>query len=227
LKTLVRTLLYNCTSDATNPSTFTDSLDVPALASVTYHVTAQIAANVSGALTNSVQVAPPAGLPDLNASNDSATDIDTLAGTTLSIAKTAAPDPVFAGDVLTYTVNVSNTGAANATTLTVTDTLPAGATYTSASGSGWSCGAAAGVVTCTRPLLAPGAAPAIVITVTAPNVTTVLINSVTVAAGNAPTATANAQTQVYMIVPTLSEWGLAVLGVLLAGIAVALLACRV
>jgi subtilisin-like proprotein convertase family protein len=52
--------------------------------------------------------------------------------------------------------------------LTVTDTLPVGTTFVGAAGDGWSCGHVSGVVTCTRADLAPGAAPHIVITATAP-----------------------------------------------------------
>ena len=43
-------------------------------------------------------------------------------------------------------------------TVTVTDTLPAGLTYNSSSGTGWSCSAAGQVVTCTHaPTINPGA----------------------------------------------------------------------
>ena len=52
--------------------------------------------------------------------------------------------------------------------LTVTDTLPAGTTFIGAAGDGWNCAHVSGVVTCTRDTLAPGAAPGIAITVTAP-----------------------------------------------------------
>lgn len=68
----------------------------------------------------------------------------------------------------TYTLDVSNNGPNNATgTITVTDTLPAGLTYVSATGTGWTCGAVGQDVTCTRPgPLANGAsAPSITLTV--------------------------------------------------------------
>jgi uncharacterized repeat protein (TIGR01451 family) len=67
-----------------------------------------------------------------------------------------------------YTLDVTNNGPNDATgTITVTDTLPAGLTYSSATGTGWSCGAVGQTVTCDRPgPLANGAiAPDITLTV--------------------------------------------------------------
>ena len=50
----------------------------------------------------------------------------------LSITKTDSPDPVTAGKNLTYTVQVTNGGPSTASAVTVTDTLPAGVTFVSA-----------------------------------------------------------------------------------------------
>ena len=66
------------------------------------------------------------------------------------------------GGTGTYSITVSNSAAANIeredNTVTVTDTLPAGLTYNSATGTGWTCGATGQVVTCTHPAtLNPGA----------------------------------------------------------------------
>lgn len=47
----------------------------------------------------------------------------------LSVTKTDSPDPVIAGQQLTYTVTVANAGPLDATNVTVVDTLPAGVTY--------------------------------------------------------------------------------------------------
>lgn len=69
---------YNCTDNAGNPATFTDSLDLPQLASVTYHVTAQVAASVSGDLTVMVVANPPSGMTDETPHDNIATDTDTL-----------------------------------------------------------------------------------------------------------------------------------------------------
>lgn len=95
----------------------------------------------------------------------------------LSITKDVSPDPVDIGATLIYTLAVSNAGPDSATAVSVTDTLPFGVTYGGVSGNGWSCGHAGGMVTCTRPSLAVGAAPNIVITVTAPASGLMIINT--------------------------------------------------
>jgi uncharacterized repeat protein (TIGR01451 family) len=59
--------------------------------------------------------------------------------------------PFIVGQQGTYTIGVSNLGPSDAAaTLTVTDTLPAGLTYVSGGGGGWSCSAVGQAVTCTR-----------------------------------------------------------------------------
>ena len=88
----------------------------------------------------------------------------------LSITKTDSPDPVATGGTLTYTIGVSNAGPNDASAVKVVDTLPAGTTFVSATGTNWTCTARHGTVTCNRTggNLAPGAAPNITIVVTAP-----------------------------------------------------------
>src|SRR2546425_1280534 len=54
----------------------------------------------------------------------------------LSVSKTDSPDPVAAGGNLTYTLSYSNTGNANATGVVLTDTVPANATFVSATAGG-------------------------------------------------------------------------------------------
>lgn len=103
-------------------------------------------------------------------------------GADLSIAKTDSPDPVNVGATLTYTLQVNNAGPDPANNVVVTDTLPAGTTYVSAMGMGWTCGHLAGVVTCTRTTLAVGPAPPITIQVTAPLAIGSINNMATVAA---------------------------------------------
>src|SRR5439155_1335322 len=59
---------------------------------------------------------------------------------------TDAPDPVQAGNNITYTVNFANNGPSDAQTVTLTDAVPANTTFVSASvttGTGWTTSAPA------------------------------------------------------------------------------------
>jgi uncharacterized repeat protein (TIGR01451 family) len=84
--------------------------------------------------------------------NAAATPVD------LSLAGTDAPDPVTVGSNLIYTLTVSNNSSNAASGVTVTDTLPAGATFISATASQGSCTQADGSVNCALGSLAASAA---------------------------------------------------------------------
>jgi uncharacterized repeat protein (TIGR01451 family) len=108
---------------------------------------------------------------DLNSSNNTAMVLtDVLSAADLSVAVIDAPDPATTGGALTYTVTATNAGPSQASNITVTSILPAGATYQSATGINWTCGAIGQQVTCTTPTLPIGSAPPISIATTAPGV---------------------------------------------------------
>lgn len=86
----------------------------------------------------------------------------------LSVEVVSSPDPVASGGTLTYTVDISNGGPQAGPNGKVTLTLPANATFLSGSGTGWTCSAGAGSVTCTRSSMPLGAAPTLAVTVRAP-----------------------------------------------------------
>ena len=94
-----------------------------------------------------------------------------------------------------YTISVSNTGTAPTSgTITVTDTIPAGLTYSSASGTGWSCSGAGQTATCTSstPIAAGAAGNPISLTVNVAGPPGSVTNSVTASGGgatNSPVAT--------------------------------------
>jgi len=73
----------------------------------------------------------------------------------------AKPEPVPTGKTLTYTATVANAGAVGATGVSITDTLPAGLTFTSAKASQGNCVRTAATVTCTLGLM-PAASSATV-----------------------------------------------------------------
>ena len=93
-----------------------------------------------------------------------------------------------AGGTGTYTLAVSSNGPdtySPSNTITVTDTLPTGLSYASASGSGWSCGDVGQVVTCTVSnvtLASGGSLPNITLNVTVANtIANTVTNTATVA----------------------------------------------
>jgi uncharacterized repeat protein (TIGR01451 family) len=106
-------------------------------ASATFTIAAAVLPTATGNLVNTATVTPPATVPDTNASNNSATDTDTIdIVADLSIAKTNNAISVVAGTQTTYTIVVSNSGPSAVTGATVADALPSNLTDGS-----WTCAA--------------------------------------------------------------------------------------
>jgi uncharacterized repeat protein (TIGR01451 family) len=84
-----------------------------------------------------------------NSNNLATTTTVVIASADLSITKTDSPDPVFAGANLTYVLTVTNLGPSWARNVSVSDTLPAGVSFVSASvgGGGGTCVALGGTPT--------------------------------------------------------------------------------
>ena len=95
----------------------------------------------------------------------------------------------------TYAITVTNAGTAPTSgTVTVTDTVPSGLTPTGASGTGWTCGIALQVVTCTRAdaLAAAASYPAIALVVDVDvNAPTGVVNTASVSGGGETDLTDN------------------------------------
>jgi uncharacterized repeat protein (TIGR01451 family) len=101
----------------------------------------------------------------------------------LSIAK-SAPANVLAGSAIAYTLTVNNAGPDTANTVSVTDTLEAGHTAISASGTGWTCNVVSLTVTCTAATLPTGFAPSITINANAPATPQIFTNVANVTSSN-------------------------------------------
>jgi uncharacterized repeat protein (TIGR01451 family) len=152
---------------------------------------------VSNSCTFSVNVtATTAGTKNNVTGNVTSTEGGTGGAAAASIAVTASDLTIAKSHVgnftqgqtgAVYTITVTNSGnLVTAGTVTVTDTPPAGLTATTASGTGWTCGVAIGVMTCTRAdaLAAAGSYPAITLNVNvASNAAASLTNTATVAGG--------------------------------------------
>ena len=97
----------------------------------------------------------------------------------LAVVKSDSPDPVNAGETLTYTLTVDNFGPSAASGVTVTDMLPASLAFDTATPSQGTCSEAAGTVTCTLGDLDVGSTATITITGT-PTTTGTIVNQVNV-----------------------------------------------
>ncbi|PUA79781.1 DUF11 domain-containing protein [Nocardioides currus] len=86
----------------------------------------------------------------------------------VSITKTAAPEPVTAGNQITYTLTARNAGPTAASGVSVVDTLPTGATYVSSNPSTGTCAVNGQTLTCDLGTVASGAAPTITVVVRVP-----------------------------------------------------------
>src|SRR5207247_2302749 len=132
-------------------------------------------------VTNTVVVNGTANDP--SPGNNTATVTTTVSpppGADLSIAMTASPNPVGTGGNVAYAVAVQNAGPSSSGPITVTDTLPTGAPFASASGTGWTCTPSAGTVTCTHAALTSGGSAPLTINLTAPGTPGSMTNRVTV-----------------------------------------------
>ncbi|MEA2238687.1 MAG: hypothetical protein QOC81_3411 [Thermoanaerobaculia bacterium] len=111
---------------------------------------------------------------DPNTSNNNTGNAFTavLPAADLTISNTASGNPVNAGSPLSFVLSVSNNGPdATSGTITVSNTVPAGVTSATGSGTGWTCGAQSGsVITCTSNTSIPssGSAQPLTISMTAP-----------------------------------------------------------
>ncbi len=119
--------------------------DIASLAKgVSTSVQVVIKPSVPETITNKVTVSATEFDPVIT-NNSASEDTVVKAVADLSITQTDDPDPVYSGSNVTYTLKVTNNGINTASNIKITDTLPTGVTFVSAS---TGCSEATGVVTC-------------------------------------------------------------------------------
>jgi len=84
----------------------------------------------------------------------------------LQVTKSDSPDPVTAGNNLTYTITVANSGILDASSVAVTDALPASVNFVSANASQGNCAPGVGNVLCDLGGLAIGQSATVTVVVT-------------------------------------------------------------
>lgn len=178
-------LIQASLNPTTTLSALTDSNGVYSMTAGigTYTVTASATFYFSSTVTGVTVISGSTTLQDFT--------LTALPSADLSVSKSDTPDPVGVSGVLTYTLSIANAGPDPApSTVTVTDILPPSVVFGGASGSGWTCGGT-GTIVCTAPGLGVGAAPDIVITVTAPITPMTLSNNATISSDFLDTNPAN------------------------------------
>ena len=178
---------WTCTITAPANLVTTCTRSDPVAAGASYPpitLTVNVGSTAATPLTNSVTVS---GGGETNTANNTATDATTIAAKPdLTLSKTHTGN-FFQGQTnAVYTLTVTNGGgAATSGTFTVTDTLPAGLSYVSAVGTGFTCTVSGQVVTCNR-TTALNALATVAITLTVnvgANATTPQVNQATVSGG--------------------------------------------
>jgi uncharacterized repeat protein (TIGR01451 family) len=191
------TFVSDSSSQGSCSGTTTVTCSLGSLASgATATVTIKVTATKVGTITNTATASATDTDPLLGNASDSVTT--KVVAPSLNLTKTGSPNPVKDGSTLTYTLTVHNNGPGTATGVTVTDPLPTGVTYSSASTSQGSCTQSAGTVTCAVGTLTNGSTATITIKVV-PSKTGTITNTASATAnetGSSPADTASATTKV-------------------------------
>ena len=127
----------------------TSAVNLLSQGTATFTLSGTVSASATGTVSNTVTVGAPAGIADPNATNNSATDTDTVSAagndadlSNLTLSK-GALNPAFASGTVSYSASVAS--AAN--TLTVTPTLADSAATVKVNGTSVASGNASGPIT--------------------------------------------------------------------------------
>lgn len=131
---------WSCAETTTNPSTVTCTL-TGTLSAAAGSNTASVSINVNVPSSLTGPVTNTATATSSNAGTVSASASDVPTGTSdLTLTKTHPSGPVLAGTTVGYTLTASNLGPSDtAGPIEISDVLPAGEAFVSATGTGWNC----------------------------------------------------------------------------------------
>lgn len=126
----------------------------------------RVLSGATGSVVNPAEVVSDTPDPDPSDNNDEVT-VPIGATADLRIDKSTVAPTYIQGGQITYDIAVTNDGPSDAAGVTVTDALPAGISFVSATSDRGSCSHTAGTVTCTVGALAAGATASIDLVVSA------------------------------------------------------------
>lgn len=154
-------------------------------------ITGTVDPNFSGVLQNTATVTPANASDPLPGDNSSTDNNPSNLQADLALGGGVAPNLIGPGERMTYTLVISNLGPDVATTVVLTDALPAGVAFAGANiGGGGTC-AYGGGLTCTLASLAADSSVTGTVVVTTPAGPGVLINVARVGAGTPDPAPEN------------------------------------
>jgi uncharacterized repeat protein (TIGR01451 family) len=219
---------FTCTTPAVG-ATGTITCNAATLANnatATFTLTVEVAPGATGTIINSAGVSSATNDPVSGNSGASAGAVPTGAAVAdVVITKTTGTTTAATGSQFAYTITVTNNGPSPATSVVVNDTLPAGLQFVSATPSQGTCNASS-PVTCNLGTIGVTASATITLTVQVTGTSGTIANTASVSAAEDPaggTSTAPAVTIAASQAagaPTLSEWALVALGLMLAMVAV-------
>ena len=145
--------------------TCTDTTTMAANTTANFSFVVTVGATVANGTTITQTDSVSSSTGDPNGGNNGATVNVQVAGSAdLSVANSASPVPVIAGNNISYTQVVTNAGPSAAASATFTESTPPNTTFFSLATvpSGWTCSTPtvgnAGTISCTNPSFAPGTA---------------------------------------------------------------------
>ncbi len=146
----------------------------------TVTVTITVTPTQLGTLENIATVAAASPTDRDTANNTATVSVHITLEADIRLGMTAAPNPVIAGETITFTLPVTNFGPSGATNITIADVLPAGLTF---SGGSAGCTAVGQTVTCAVGSLTAGNAAAVsIVAQTSPALTATIANTATASA---------------------------------------------
>lgn len=189
---------WNCTPAGNTVACTLATLASNTLSTLTLFVTP----TATGIQTTSVTVT--GADTDIDPSNNTATESTTIepgvvSATDLAVVLSDNPDPVVAGDNLAYTSRVTNNGDVTATDVALTQVLPSGVAFVSASNG---CSESGGIVQCAMGVIAAGTSASVNVVVR-PAAAGTLSSTVTVLSGSGQDTniTDNTDTETTTVIP--------------------------
>ncbi|MCP9496174.1 MAG: FG-GAP-like repeat-containing protein [Pyrinomonadaceae bacterium MAG19_C2-C3] len=179
---------WNCSANG-QTVTCTHSDPIASGTNSSIALTVGVGAAAAPSVTNTASVSNASDINTANNSSSNPTIVTPAAN--LALTMIDSPDPVAVDNNLTYTISVVNNGLSTANSVVVTDTLPSGATFVSASASrGTGCTPGTGIVSCNLGSLILNASATVTVVVR-PTATGPVTNSATVTANELDSDTAN------------------------------------